>query len=194
MKNEFTSTEIARCLCAADALEEGSHPEIIRRVKHLSERKVLQPLRSVDARGTFVFSRLEVFRAALACEIMGLGLFAPAIEAALSAASVDHPIGGKVAPSRKAAAGVVSRGGLRNAIAGVSMGEDWNLHIWRQPPGKFTPEELRAVFAWAEVPESEIVALSKAAEAGGVRPVRSRAIIQLRPIFERLLVLVGDPE
>lgn len=194
MKNEYTSTEIALCLCAADDLDDKSHPEILRRVKYLSERKVLQPQRSIDARGTFVFSRLEVYRAALACEIMGLGFFAPAIEAAFSAASLDHPIGGKLAPSRKTVAGVLSRGGLRNAIAGIAAGEDWNLHIWRQPPGMVTPEQLRAVYAWSEIPANEIIALSKAAEAGGVRPVRARAVIELRPVFERLLVLVGDPE
>jgi hypothetical protein len=194
MKIEFTSTEIAHCLCAADALDEGSHPEITRRVKHLSERKVLQPLRAIDARGTFVFARLEVFRAALACEIMGLGFFAPAIDTAFKAASFDHPAGGPVAPSRLTEAGVLSRGGLRNAIAGIAAGEDWNLHIWRQPPGLLTPEALRAAYAWAEVSADDVTALSRASVAEGVRPVRSRAVIALRPIFEPLLSIVGNPE
>lgn len=194
MQAELKSTEIANLICLADELDPKEHPAVIRRVKHLAEKGILHPLRTIDGRGTQVFAPLEVFRAALACELMGLGLFAPVVDAAFRAASFDHPIGGKVAPSRKVAAGVLSRGGLRNAIAGIAAGEDWNLHIWRQPPGMVTPEELRAVYAWSEIPANEITSLSKAAEAGGVRPVRARAMIELRPIFERLLVLVGDPE
>lgn len=194
METVFKATEIAQTLCKAEGQDLRDHPEILRRVRNLAEKGVLHPLRAIDARGTLVFAPLEVFRAALASELSGLGLFAPVIMEAFRAASFDHPTGGRVAPSRMTEAGILSRGGLRNSIAGIAAGEDWNLHIWRQPPGLTKPEELRAAYAWSEIPAEEITALSVVAEAEGVRPVRSRAVIQLRPIFAPLIELVGVPE
>lgn len=192
MPREFTATEIAELLAAADNLRLADHTNIHNRVKYLAKREILKPSRRIDARGTLAFTGPEVFRAAVLVDLVGLAMDVRALEAVNDAATKHFIVPGGFAPSQRYDGGYVSHGGLADAVQGVAQGESWFLKVWRVNPGypEFGyPEEIRAAFVYGEgLPMWN----EQAQQAQGRKPTRVHVTVDLVECWSRLIPLVGE--
>lgn len=199
---EFTATEIAEALCKADGLQLAAHSTIYNRVKYLAKREILVPTRRLDARGTLAFGPLEVYRAAVFCELVGLAMDVRALDA-VKAAATAHFEGNAAAPSQMIKGGRYSRGALQDAVKGVAAGEEWSLKLWRVNPGlrivsdqhgtgvELSPEKIDAAYVWAGAgplwsPRIDAIFQRK--------PTRALLSVDLQECFRDLIPIAGLPE
>lgn len=191
-RTEYTATEIAETLCASQGLELGDQSQLYFRIKYIAKREMLSAARTIDKRGTFAFAPLEVYRAAMLNELVGLAIDVRVLKVVLEAATSTFPIpGAPVAPSLMATGARTSHGGLRDAIRGIAAGEDWFLKIWRVNPSNVAGETVRAAIVCGDLPVKDIEGFDK--DSGG-SPSRAHVSVDLTAIFAPLIGLVGVPE
>lgn len=188
MKNYLRATEIADILCQSDGLELEKQTATHNQVRYLAKKKILNGGVKVDDRGTLAFPRIEVYRAAIFCELMLLKMDVINLARSISSAETDLNIGQHPAPSQKLKkGGTYSLGGLQNAIRGVSQDENWTLTITM--PNHLENSEISVVFSSADIPESGNKELEEyyRSERG-----RTRVLVDLTYLFRGLIPLVGD--
>lgn len=191
-RTEYTATEIAETLCTSQGLELGDQSQLYFRVKYIAKREMLTAARTIDKRGTLAFAPLEVYRAAMLNELVGLAIDVRVLTVALEAATSKFPIPGiPAAPSLLANEQRESNGGLRDAIRGAAQGEGWFLKIWRVNPSNLAGEAVRATIVWGDHPIKDLEGFDK--DSGG-SPSRAHVSVDLTAIFAPLIKLVGVPE
>ncbi len=185
---EFTATEIAEKICAAQELTLGDNTALHNRLKYIAKRGVLKNGRSIDGRGTLAFGKLELFRAAVFVELIGLAMDVRALEAVTDSAAKKFNV---LAPSQDVPGGSVSRGGLLDAINGVAAGEQWFLKLWRVNPGFLDAEYIAAAFVPETVADSDLWGNAKVDEIQKRKPSRMYVTVDLTALFEPIIKLVG---
>lgn len=157
------------------------------RVRYLAKKEILNGGEKVDARGTLEFPRIEVYRAAIFCELMPLKMDVIKLASNISSAETEMNVGQYPAPSQKFKGNSRSRGGLRNAIHGVSIGENWVLTI--SMPRHLDYNDIGVEFSWADKPESKNNELKEY-----YRSVQGRTlvVVDLTYLFKDLIPLVGE--
>lgn len=185
---EFTATEIAEVICKAQELTLGDNAALHNRLKYIAKRGILKPARTVDGRGTLAFAKLEVFRAAVFVELIGLAMDARALEAVTANAAKRFDVSG---PSQKVSGGAVSRGGLVDAISGVEAGEQWFLKMWRVNPGLVDPEHIKAAFVHESTPDEKLWATPSLDKKMKRQPSRVHVTVDLTALFRPIIKLVG---
>lgn len=186
---EYTATEIAEKICATQELTLGDNTALHNRLKYIAKRGVLQNGRAVDGRGTLAFAKLELFRAAVFLELIGLAMDVRALEAVTNAATEKPQNHGTT--SQKVSGGYLSRGGLADAINGVAAGEQWFLKLWRVNPGHTDPEHIKAAFVPDTVVDKQLWGSNKVDSALGRQPSRAHVTVDLTALFLPIIELVG---
>lgn len=192
MKTEYTATEIANLLCEAEDLDLANHTQLHNRLKYIAKRKILEASRELDKRGTLAFAPLEVYRAAVLCELIGLAIDARTLSVVVDAAGAQHPLTHN-APSMKGSGFSHSRGGLWNAVRGTAQGEDWFLKVWRVNPSHSEGEDVRAQFVYGDAPICDLEGDKEVAALQGRKPSRSHVSVNLKPLFAPIIELIGVP-
>lgn len=185
---DYTATEIAEKICSAQELTLGDNTALHNRLKYIAKRGILKPARTVDGRGTLAFAKLELFRAAVFVELIGLAMDVRALEAVTNNAAKKFNV---LAPSQKVPGGSLSRGGLVDAINGVAAGEQWFLKLWRVNPGLMDPEHIAAAFVPTEVEDAQLWANTGLDSKLGRKPSRVHVTVDLTALFRPLIELVG---
>lgn len=185
---EYTATEIAEKICAAQELTLGDNTALHNRLKYIAKRGVLKNGRAVDGRGTLAFAKLEVFRAAVFVELIGLAMDFRALEAVTNNAATKFAV---LAASQKVPGGSLSRGGLVDAINGVAAGEQWFLKLWRVNPGLMDPEHIAAAFVPEEVTDAQLWDNADLDKRLGRKPSRAHVTVDLTALFLPIIELVG---
>lgn len=188
LTEEFTATEIAEKICAAQELTLGDNTVLHNRLKYIAKRGVLKNGRTVDGRGTLAFAKLELFRAAVFVELIGLAMDVRALEAVTDNAAKKFNV---LAPSQDVPGGSVSRGGLLDAINGVAAGEQWFLKLWRVNPGLLDPEHIAAAFVPETVSDSDLWGNAKVDATHKRKPSRAHVTVDLTALFDPIIKLVG---
>lgn len=187
LENSLRATEIADILCHSDGLELENQTATHNRVRYLAKKGILNGGVKVDARGTLEFPRIEAYRAAIFCELMPLKMDVIKLARNISSAETELSIGQYPAPSQKLGEGSYSLGGLRNAIRGVSEGENWVLTI--SMPSHLGCNEISVEFSWSDKPSSgneELEELYRSTRG------RTRVLVDLTYLFRGIIPLVGD--
>ena len=191
-KSEVTATDIADIICRANGLSLTQHSTAHNRCRYMAKRALLKNGRKIDARGTFAFPLIEVYRAAIYADLMAIGLDVRSIEAVLEAATRTQGHESEASPSRRGDGFIRSEGGLRDAIRGVAAGERWSLRLRVVQPGHSNSERVDAEFVWDDAqkpsdPTSVDAILGRA-------PQRLAVHLDLVALFSPLLTIVGKPD
>lgn len=193
MKSEYTATEIANVLCEAENLELANHAQIHNRLKYIAKRGILTVSRELDKRGTLAFAPLEIYRAAVLCELIGLAIDTRTLAVVLESAARHFPLVAE-APSLRKDGYNLSRGGLRDAVNGAAQGEAWFLKIWRVNPSREEGEGVRAEFVYQDVPICKLEGDAELAAIRGRKPSRTFVSVDLSALFTPIIKLVGVPD
>lgn len=188
----YSAADIADIVRVADDLSPDEHDTVLNRMRYLGSRTykdaqgVEQPLlrngEKIDARGKRAYPALEVYRAAVFNDLMGIAIDVRGLEAVMEAAAKSHT-------HRFGIAGT-SRGALLDAIEGVARGENWQLTLERLPAGQIGPAKIVARIAPEDAPD--LAAVSGAIT--GARPRRTFARINLTALFAPIIAQIGVPE
>jgi len=191
MKTHYTATEIAGVICQSERLTLQDHTDIHNRVRYIAKQGHLSDGERIDARGTLAFAPLEVYRAAIYCEFMALGLDIRSLRHVVSAATRRHDHSNTKPPSQKVEGGWLSFGGLRDSIIGVRAGEKWLLILQLQMPGHADGGGLVADFVWEEAQD---LALEERVRAiTGRAATRVWATLDLTRLYNGILPQVELP-
>lgn len=193
-RDEYTATEIAETLCESQGLNIGEQSQLYFRIKYIAKRGFLNVARTIDKRGTLAFGPLEVYRAAMLNELMGLAIDVRVLTEVLEAVAKSfHFPGLPVPPSLEGDGARVSRGGLRDAIHGIAQGEEWYLKIWRVNPSHLGGEGVRAEIVYTDVPVWQLEGVADDNELAGRKPSRAHVTVDLTAVFKPLIDLIGEP-
>ena len=187
----YTATEISHILCEADGLTDREDQKVTHeRIRHLAKRDFLRDAEEIDARGTKVFPEIEVFHAAVLCELLSIDMGAPVLRK-VTAAAANHPLltPDAWAPSQKGDGIRRSFGGLIDAVRGVAVGERWGLTIWQDKPGRSIPAQVTAAFGWLDAPQADG---SEVAAILGRKPNRLRVLLELNDLFNAIQEKLKD--
>lgn len=185
---EYTATEIAEKICDAQKLTLGDNTALHNRLKYIAKRGVLKNGRAIDGRGTLAFGKLELFRAAIFVELIGLAMDVRALDAVTANAATRFDAS---APSQRVPGGRQSRGGLIDAIRGVAAGEQWFLKLWRVNPGILEPEHIKAAFVRDKEDGKEPWDSAKVDLVHQRQPSRAHVTVDLTALFGPIIGLVG---
>lgn len=201
---KYTATEIADIICQAQGLSLGYHTELHNRLKYIAKRGMLRDGKAVDGRGTLAFPKLEIFRAAVFVELIGLAMDVRALSAVNDAASRMRAYKDVFSQSSafrnddgRQTGETYSQGGLKDAIFSAYLGgkrHKWLLKIWRVNPGKLDPECIKAEFVPDIVTESELWANTQADEILGRQPTRAHVSVDLFELFNPITKIVFGAE
>jgi hypothetical protein len=189
---KYTATEIADIICKAQGLTLGYHTELHNRLKYVAKRGMLRDGKAVDGRGTLAFPKLEIFRAAVFVELIGLAMDVRALTAVNDAADRLNAYWGPIATSGCDAS--YSQGGLKDAVRSSEFdlgGDYWFLKIWRVNPGRIDPEYIKAAFVPGKIKDEELWGNSKADEILGRKPTRAHVSVDLSILFRPIVKLVN---
>ena len=186
----YTATEITHILCEADGLTDREDWRVTHeRVRHLSKRGLLRNGEQIDGRGKMAFPEIEVFHAAVLCDLqsfdMSAHLLRKVTEAADALPMLDE---GDWAPSQMGDGVRRSDGGLKDAVRGTAAGECWGLTIRQDQPGRAVPAQVTAVFGWLDKHPTDEAAI---AALLGRAPNRLRLLLDLTDHFAAIHELLG---
>ena len=138
-----------------------------------------------STRGTKVFPEIEVFHAAVLCELLSIDMGSPVLRK-VTAAAVSHPLLTPMHGHRRRKAMEFRRsfGGLIDAVRGVAVGERWGLTIWQDKPGRSIPAQVTAAFGWLGAPQadgSEVAAILGRKPEPAPRSSRTERPVQCNP-------------
>ncbi len=191
MTDQYPASRIHEILCQADDLEPAKQPALLNRIRYLAKRELLRNGRRIDERGTLAFPKLEVYRAAIFCDLAGLAMDVRALAPITDAAVRRHSLGSVKPPSLKIEGGWRSAGGLIDSILGVDAGEQWWLIMEYKLADHSFGGGVAADFLWdgAKNPEAE----ETARQLLGRKPIRTSARIDLSALFGGIIQIVGVP-
>lgn len=180
--NTYTLTEISQILCEADGLVDRKDRKITHeRVRHLAKRGFLRDGEEIDDRGTKVFPEIEVFHAAVLCDLLSMDMGAPVLRKVTAAAEAQPTLlPDQWAPSQRGDGFSRSDGGLMDAVRGAAAGERWGLTIRQEQPGRAVAAQVIAAFGWLDAPQAdgdEVDAIL------GRKPNRLRVLLELHDLF-----------
>lgn len=178
----YTATEITHILCEADGLTDREDWRVTHeRVRHLSKRGLLRNGEQIDGRGKMAFPEIEVFHAAVLCDLQSFDMSAHLLRKVTEAADA-LPMLDEVewAPSQMGDGVRRSDGGLKDAVRGTAAGERWGLTIRQDQPGRAVPAQVTAVFGWLDKHPTDEAAI---AALLGRAPNRLRLLLDLTDHF-----------
>lgn len=193
MPHLYTASQMHEAYCKASGLDPRHYPSILNRFRYMAKRGMLGDGIVIDERGTYAFSVIEVYRAAIYTELAALAMDLRAFEPIVEAAERRHPDGLTVPESMKVKGAWASRGGLLDAIHGVAEGEHWTLKVELTRPGRDREGGMVAAFACDDVERNGDVS-GAVDEILGRQPVRTRLTVDLNLLFQPLIEIVGVPE
>lgn len=186
----YTATEISNILCEADGLGPEDHRITHERVRHLAKRGFLREGEKLDDRGMKAFPEIEVFHAAVLCDLLSIDMGAPVLRKVTEAADAQLLRAPEDwAPSQKADGVSRSYGGLIDARRGVAAGERWGLAIRQEQPGRSVSAQVNAAFGWLDAPQGDGDAI---AAILGRKPNRLRVLLKLNDLFQAIQEKLKD--
>lgn len=160
MQELYTVTEIADRICRADGLRLSDHAQMHSFVKNCVRRNLLEQGQTVDARGTWAFPMLEVYRARILSTFarfaMDIANYETALARALSNSTPAHDA--KDWPKRTKVEGGSNWRGLRDIVEGVAAGERWILRARLYRAGYTTAAGVKLQFVWLDSRDQEVLA------------------------------------
>lgn len=187
----YSAADIADIVRVADDLSPDEHETVLNRMRYLgsrtykdahgAEQPLLRDGEKIDARGKRAYPALEVYRAAVFNDLMGIAIDVRGLEAVMEAAAKSH--------THRLGRSGMSRGALRDAITGVANGEAWRLTLERLPSDEKGPAKIVAHIAPADGPDLPALAQT----ATGERPRRTFAHIDLTALFAPIIAQIGTP-
>ena len=187
-EDRYTATRIAEEITLALGVSGEAESALQHRVRYLAKKGHLQDGKKVDARGTLEFLKIEVFRAALFCELLAASMDVRSVRDALEQAQDFHPGAGQYPDSARTEGGwTYQGGGLGAALQGVFAGEKWTLVLSVMRPGFNDEGGLRAFYTWEGNERENVDQLM------GRKPEALKIIVDLNVLFSGLITSIGAP-
>lgn len=185
-EEQFSASRVGEIL--ADALEVSTEARsnLQHRVRYLAKKGYLKHGREVDRRGTLLFPKSEVYRAAILCEFLNLSMNMQIATDVLRMAERYNPHG-KLPESAqiKGGGGYIFRGGLSAAVQGIAAGEQWTLMLTLQRSGYLSDAGISARYLSSTETSANIDGRL------GRAPAATTVTVDLTALFAKIVPVVG---
>jgi hypothetical protein len=190
-KTEFTASQIAGALSVSFGEEESANSKLHHRIRYLAKKEHLVNGRKVDDRGTLVFPKTEVYRAALYNELLSLTMDVGMAANAINKAEAYNP---RVHPgsAKGSKGGYNYSGGLPTSVRGVEAGEEWALILTVARAGHSSEANISAQYLW-QGEERSIDDQDFLDAIFGRNRCATRLRIDLKELFAPLIRTIGAP-
>jgi len=185
----YTVTEIAERICRADGLRMSDHAQMYSFVKNCLRRNLLQGGRVIDARGTWAFPPLEIYRARILSTFARFAMDIAAYESDLERALVNSRPDFREGewPERTKVAGGNTWRGLRDIVEGVAEGEPWVMRGRLYRSGYTTAAGVRIGFRWLdECDHDDAETERQIDESFGTGKAQGEFVFDLNELFANL--------
>lgn|GEM_PF-1804615 len=196
MQDLYTVTEIADRICRADGLRLSDHAQMHSFVKNCVRRNLLEQGETVDARGTWAFPVLEIYRARILSTFARFAMDIASYETDLAYALTNNRPAALAEdwPARTKATGPAIWRGLRDIVEGVAAGERWALRARLYRAGYTTAAGVKLQFVWLDSPDLKVSAedVQRIDETFGTGKPQAEFTFDLNALFAGLPKLEAE--